>query len=136
LAKGDGVRFEWFVQPRRILRTDGAASGVEFVRTRLAGGTDRSAKIEALPGSEFVIEADMVVKALGQEALLDFIAAIDRLKVVDGRIVIDPQTRQTSVPRLFAGGDCISTGAEIVNAVEEGKLAARAIDVALKREQA
>ena len=45
--------------------------------------------------------------------------------------MIDPATGATSVPRLFAGGDCISKGAEVVDAVQEGKIAAAGIDAAL-----
>jgi dihydropyrimidine dehydrogenase (NAD+) subunit PreT len=133
LAKTDGVRFEWLAQPRRIVQCDGRASGVEFVRTRPVDGADRTAKVEAVPGSEFVIEADMIVKALGQETLVDFVKAVPGLKVDGGRIAVDPQSGQTSVPGLFAGGDCTSKGAEIVNAVEEGKIAARGIDAALQQ---
>lgn len=132
LARADGVHFEWFAQPRRVVQSGGVATGVEFVRTRLADAGDRKAKVETVPHSEFVIEADMIVKALGQRPLIEFLHAIDGLAVENGRLVVDPATGQTSVPGLFAGGDCISKGAEIVNAVEEGKIAARGIDALLR----
>jgi hypothetical protein len=74
-----------------------------------------------LAGSAFVVEADMIVKALGQEPLMELFAALPELRVDDGKIKIDPATGATSVPGLFAGGDCISKGAEIVNAVQEGQ---------------
>ena len=69
----------------------------------------------------------MVIKALGQQPLVEFMASIDGLEVDDGRLVVDRQNGATSVPGLFAGGDCISKGAEVVDAVEEGKIAARGI---------
>jgi dihydropyrimidine dehydrogenase (NAD+) subunit PreT len=128
LMKQDGVRFEWFAQPVRVLERDGAACGVEFVRTRLDDPGSRRGKLTVLAGSAFVVEADMVVKALGQEPLMELFAALPELRVDDGKIKIDPATGATSVPGLFAGGDCISKGAEIVNAVQEGKIAAAGID--------
>ncbi|MCP4594286.1 MAG: NAD(P)-dependent oxidoreductase [bacterium] len=133
LAKTDGVRFEWFAQPQRIVAANGVTTGMEFVRTRLADAADRKAKIEVVPNSAFVLEADMIVKALGQEPLTDFVSSINGLDLDDGRIVIDPQTGQTSVPGLFAGGDCLTKGAEIVNAVEHGKTAGHGIHALLQQ---
>lgn len=125
--KQDGVRFEWYAQPKRVVAKNGSATGVEFVRTRVEDPTSRRSKIVPIPGSEFIIEADMIVKALGQEPLDDLINALPGLKVSSGKIVVDPATGATSVPGLYAGGDCISKGAEIVNAVQEGKIAAAGI---------
>ena len=69
LAKSDGVRFEWFAQPIRVIGDGGSARGVEFVRTELDDPRSRSGRVRPLPGSNFVLPADMVVKALGQEPL-------------------------------------------------------------------
>src|SRR5262245_21745904 len=69
LAKADGVRFEWFVQPARVVAEGGRACGVEFVRTEPADRTSRQSPVRPVAGSEFVIRADMIVKALGQEAI-------------------------------------------------------------------
>ncbi len=74
----------------------------------------------------------MVVKALGQQPLLDLLGGIKALNVKNGKVVVNPDTMQTSVPKLYAGGDCTSKGAEIVNAVAEGKRAARAINSQLE----
>ncbi len=125
--KQDGVIFEWFAQPLRIVEHKGRAAGVEFIRTELDDPTSRAGKLKAIPGSEFIIEADMVVKALGQETLLDLLRALPALAVDGGKVAVDPATGATSIRGLFAGGDCISKGAEIVNAVEEGKIAAAGI---------
>jgi dihydropyrimidine dehydrogenase (NAD+) subunit PreT len=131
LARADGVRFEWFAQPIRVLGADGVVQGVEFVRTELDDQNSRSGQLKILPGSNFVIPAEMVVKALGQEPLLDLVAALPDLTCDRGKIVVDPATGATSVPGLFAGGDCLRTGGEIVDAVEDGKIAARGIHAAL-----
>jgi dihydropyrimidine dehydrogenase (NAD+) subunit PreT len=133
LARADGVRFAWFAQPVRILGEDGRARGVEFVQTRLEDPRSREGRIGTIPGSNYVLPADMVVKALGQEPLLDLIAALPGLKHEKGRIVVQPQTGATSVPGLYAGGDCLRNGGEVVDAVQDGKVAARGIHAALVR---
>lgn len=100
----------------------GTATGVtSAVSAGLPGG--RSAKLETIPGSNFTLECDMVVKALGQEPLIELLKAIPGLKTDKGRVLIDESGR-TSVPKLFAGGDCTSRGAEVVDAVQAGKVAA------------
>jgi glutamate synthase (NADPH/NADH) small chain len=128
LARTDGVQFEWFAQPLRIVANgNGHATGVEFVRTSADGATSRSGPLRTLAGSNFTLSADMVVKALGQEPLLDLLKALPGLRVAGGKVVADRATGATSVPKLFAGGDCIRGGGEIVDAVQDGKVAARGI---------
>jgi glutamate synthase (NADPH/NADH) small chain len=133
LAKADGVRFEWFAQPARIVERDGKATGVEFVRTRTNSGS-RDGPLHVVPGSNFVLEADMVVKALGQEPLLELLRGIPALRLDGAKVWVDRTTGATSVPKLFAGGDCIRGGGEIVDAVQDGKIAASGIDRELARE--
>jgi glutamate synthase (NADPH/NADH) small chain len=124
LAKGDGVRFEWHAAPLRVVARDGRAAGVEFVRVE---PSSRRGGLRPVPGSEFVIEADLIVKALGQEPLLDLLGALPGLTHDRGRVAIDPSTGATSVPGLFAGGDCLRNGGEVVDAVQDGKVAALGI---------
>jgi glutamate synthase (NADPH/NADH) small chain len=76
----------------------------------------------------------MVVKALGQEPLLDLLDALPGLKHEKGRVAADPKTRATTVPSLFAGGDCLRNGGEVVDAVQDGKLAARGIHAFVTRQ--
>jgi dihydropyrimidine dehydrogenase (NAD+) subunit PreT len=127
LARADGVRFEWFAQPIRVIGDGGMARGVEFLRTELEKGDSRSGLLTTLAGSNFVIPADMIVKALGQEPLDDLVAALPELKRENGSILVDPATRATTIAGLFAGGDCLRNGGEIVDAVQDGKMAARGI---------
>jgi glutamate synthase (NADPH/NADH) small chain len=133
LARADGIRFEWFAQPVRIVAENGSGSarGVEFVRTELEDPGSRLGRVRPIAGSNFVLPADMVVKALGQEPLVDLLAALPGLKHDQGRIHVDEATGATSIPRLFAGGDCLRSGGEIVDAVRDGTIAARGIDAAL-----
>jgi len=132
LARSDGVRFEWLAQPHRIVAHDGRVGGVEFSRTELSG-SGRTAQVRTVEGSQFEIQADMVIEALGQDPCYDFLRSIPELTVERGRVVIDPTDYATSIPKLFAGGDCVSGGAEIVDAVQAGKLAARGIHQSLAR---
>ncbi len=131
LAKTDGVRFEWCAAPVRILGADTRVTGVEFQKTELDEPATRSGRVRPVAGSEFVLAADMVVKALGQEHLLDLIAAVPGLHHEKGTIVVDRATGRTSVARLFAGGDCLRSGGEVVDAVQDGKVAARGIHATL-----
>jgi dihydropyrimidine dehydrogenase (NAD+) subunit PreT len=126
LAKGDGVIFEWLAAPLECLQASGTLSGLRMQRLEMHG-LGRDATLVPVAGSEFMIECDMVVKALGQQPLIELMNTIDGLEVDRGRVVVDAQSGATSVPGLFAGGDCTSKGAEVVNAVEEGKIAARGI---------
>jgi glutamate synthase (NADPH/NADH) small chain len=126
LAKGDGVAFEWLISPVECLQRGGGLTGLRMQRIEMHG-QGREAKLEPVAGKEFTLECDMVIKALGQQPLVEFMNAIDGLEVDRGRLVVDSQSGATSVPGLYAGGDCISKGAEVVNAVEEGKIAARGI---------
>ena len=126
LARGDGVRFEWHAAPLRVIELDGRAAGVEFARVE--PGEGRRHDLRPIPGSGFVLRADLIIKALGQVPLLDLLDSLPGLAHDRGMVAIDPATRATTVPRLFAGGDCLRNGGEVVDAVQDGKLAARGID--------
>jgi dihydropyrimidine dehydrogenase (NAD+) subunit PreT len=125
--KKEGVRFEFLAQPVRICVENGIVEGVECVRMSL-GQKDASGRPAPRPveGSDFVIAADQVVKAIGQEKAS--LAARLNLKTQRGYIEVDAKS-QTSLPGVYAGGDCIrwNGAASTVMAVQDGKLAARAI---------
>jgi glutamate synthase (NADPH/NADH) small chain len=131
LAKADGVSFEWFAQPVRIISNNGIAQGVEFVRTEAENTGSRQSPVRPVAGSNFVVHADMIVKALGQEPLLELLKALPNLRIDRGKVAVDRATGATSIPRLYAGGDCIRGGGEIVDAVQDGKVAALGIHAAL-----
>jgi glutamate synthase (NADPH/NADH) small chain len=126
LAKADGVAFEWLTAPVECLQADGTLTGLRMQRLDMQG-QGRDATLVPVEGSEYTLECDMAVKALGQQPLTGLMDSIDGLQVDRGRVMVDTSSGATSVAGLFAGGDCISKGAEVVNAVEEGKIAARGI---------
>ena len=118
-AKREGVRFRFQTQPVAILPV-----GLECVRMEL-GAPDHSGrrKPEPVPGSNFLIECDMVILAIGQARFLEFLSACRGVELRDGNVVVDPETGRTSNPRYYAGGDCVNGGREVVDAVAEGKRA-------------
>lgn len=131
LAQKDGVVFHWNTQPVRIVG-NGRVEGLECVRTRLIG-QGRKAKVEMVLGSEFTLPADMLVRALGQQSLLDFLKSLPGVQIEKGRVVVNHESGQTANPKYFAGGDCVNGGKEVVDAVAEGMRAARGIDAALSK---
>lgn len=126
LAKHDGVSFEWLAQPLRIEGKDGRVCALHCRRLKLTPDAGGRGKLEDVADSDFVMPCDMVVFALGQEPHKEFLSKIPGLKLHNGSIAVDSETCATSVPGLYAGGDCVKV-AEVVNAVAHGKKAARAI---------
>ena len=126
LAKMDGVIFHWNTQPLEILGQNDSVHGLRCVRTQVVG-KGRSARVEPVVGSDFTIEVDMVVKALGQQPIVELMRSIDGLKLESGRVAVNQETHQTGNPKYFAGGDCVNGGKEVVDAVADGMRAARGI---------
>ncbi|AMU10970.1 NAD(P)-dependent oxidoreductase [Burkholderia cenocepacia] len=115
-AQKSGVTLVTHAKPVRIVGTDGQVTGVEF---------------EGASGERFTIDADMVLKAIGQTLVPDGIAAT-LLTSDRTRIAVDADGR-TALPDVWAGGDCAATdGIDLtVQAVQDGKRAAASIDATL-----
>jgi NADPH-dependent glutamate synthase beta subunit-like oxidoreductase len=122
--------------PLRFLG-DAELEAVECRRCRL-GDPDASGRRapEELAGTEFRLQADTVVKAIGQRPRADFLQWIDGLELERGKVKVDPATGQTSNPKYFAAGDATNGGATVVEAVREAKVAARGIDALVGRRAA
>lgn len=125
-ALGEGIEFQFLTQPVRALAKDGQRLGLECAQVRFTDGASRRHAVEFVPGSEFLIPADQVVKAIGQQK--PPLAALLGLETAGGYIRIDVEHR-TSIPGVYAGGDGVrAAGAcSTVMAVEDGKLAAQSI---------
>ncbi len=135
LAREEGGQFLFLAAPTRFLPDqDGRLRAVECIRMRL-GEPDDSGRRRPVPieGSEFTLETDLAVLALGYWADPRLGEAIPGLQTHDnGLITVDPETGQTSVPGVFAGGDNV-TGPDLVGrAAAAGIRAARAIDAYLQ----
>jgi glutamate synthase (NADPH/NADH) small chain len=125
LARTRGVSILYWLAPVELLSEGGSVRGVRFARQRLAAG-------RLVPdGEECILEADMVLKAIGQR-LGNPVLTQCRLALRDGRIAVDARGR-TSVPGVWAGGDCIAEGRDLtVDAVAQGLRAARDIELLLR----
>jgi ferredoxin len=137
-AEHEGAHFRYLTSPVRILGNP-RVTAVECVRMEL-GPPDESGRRRPLPipGSEFVIEADSVIMAIGQTSDLSFIQEEDGIELTRwGTIVTDPETMATTAPGIFAGGDVVAAGPRIIiQAVADGLQAARAIDDYLQGQRA
>ncbi len=129
LAKQDGVVFLWQTQPVRVLGCDGVVTELECVRTRPGAPDAKGRRAPAvIPGSEFTIEVDMVVRAVGQKPTTEFLRAVRGIELrKDGTVALN-ERHQTGNAKYFAGGDCANGGKEVVDAVAEGMAAARGLD--------
>jgi len=126
LAQTSGVLIRPWARPVALESHGGAASGALFERTREEGGALVGA------GRAYRVEADVVFVAIGQKAAPESLGGAEVRCDRDGRIVVDEE-RRTSLAGVWAGGDCVAGGLDLtVNAVEDGKRAARSIDAALK----
>ena len=134
LAKKDGVVFLWQTQPVRILGEKGVVIGIECLRTEL-GAPDAKGRRSPrpIPGTEFTLAVDMVVRAVGQKPVTEFLRAIPGLALNKGGTVVVSELHQTGNPKYFAGGDCTNGGKEVVDAVAEGMAAAHSLDAFLGR---
>ena len=126
-ARKEGIEFRFLTQPARVILDGGSPVGLECLRVEL-GAPDASGRPAPVTvnGSEFVIAADQIVKAIGQEK--PSLAKMLGLATMKGFIAVDGSF-QTSLAGVYAIGDCVrATGAaSTVMAVQDGKLAAAAI---------
>ncbi len=133
-ALEEGVRMVFLAAPDRITATD---DGKLLHCLRMAlGEPDRSGRRRPVPveGSEFVVEADTIIGAIGQSTDTGFLYNDLPVRLnAWGDIDIDGHTMQTSEPTVFAGGDCVTGPATVIQAVAAGRRAATAIDDLLVR---
>lgn len=115
-AQTNGVKIRHWAAPKEVVCESGRVSGVRFAVTQLRDGR----LVEN--GAGFVLQADMVLKAIGQTYIAT--DAGEAIALENGRIAVDEHGR-TDVARVWAGGDCIVGGRDLtVEAVEHGKVAA------------
>jgi glutamate synthase (NADPH/NADH) small chain len=125
-AEQEGIDFHWLVSPVAIL--DDGQRNVRAVRcVRMAlGEPDESGRRRPVPepGSEFEIEADMVVYAIGTNAN-PIIGQTSRLKLDKRGYIATDDDLATSIPGVFAGGDIVTGAATVIEAMGAGRRAAR-----------
>ncbi len=137
-AKQDGVEFKWLTAPKKIIGNEaGRVTGIECVKMKLGeAGPDGRQRPEEVKGSNFIIEVDAVIKAIGQTRFVSLIEAFD-LAHTNGVVDIDETTMQTSNDKVFACGDVVFGNGQgeamVVTAVQQGKNAAYKIHERLRK---
>ena len=125
-ALREGIELRELVAPMRILGKRGRVTGIEMIKMRLGEADDDGRRRpEPVADSRFVIDCETVLPAIGQIASTE-VAADARIS--DGRIFADPAAFQTSLTGVFAGGDVVTGGSTVIEAVAHGQRAAVAID--------
>ena len=127
-ALQEGVSFEYLTAPIKI--TPGKPLKLTLQQMEL-GEPDDSGRRRPVPikGSEYTVEVDTIVKAIGQAVVVpaDFGVEVNR----QGRIVINEETMQASLPGVYAGGDGVYGPSSVIDALRDGRKAAHSIDVSL-----
>jgi len=136
-AEHEGVKFHFLAAPTRVISDDnGNAAHLEFLKMEL-GEPDASGRRRPVPveGSETLMEADMIVSAIGQGPDVAFMEKDNRLKEMNvtrwSTIDANPEILQSNIPNVFAAGDAYTGASLVVEAIGGGRRAARAIHLFL-----
>ena len=123
----EGVELHELVAPSRIVGKNGKVQGIEMIRMEL-GPPDDSGRRRPVPmeGSEFVIECDMVLPAIGQRASIESAGGLEITPW--NTVVSDEMTLATSQEGVFSGGDVNNGGSTVIKAIADGQQAALSID--------
>jgi formate dehydrogenase (NADP+) beta subunit len=136
-AEEEEVRFEYLCAPTKIIEDKGRVKGVECIKMEL-GEPDESGRRRPVPikGSEFVVDTDILIPAIGQRVDLSFIEEKDGIKATKWSTVeSDDEIFQTSQAGIFTAGDCVTGPDVLVRAAGNARLAAEMIDLYLQGKQ-
>ncbi len=137
-AKEEGVVFHYLIAPVQVIATDGKVSGLKCLRMEL-GAPDTSGRRSPVPikGSEFVIDCDAVIPAVGQICVVDCVLPEEDESVVTKwkTLIVDQTTFQSDKKNVFGGGDCVTGPKTLIAALAAGKNAARFISQFLQHGQ-
>ena len=130
-AEAEGIVIVYRRGPRRFVGEDGRVTGLETIAVESVFDADGRFAPVFLPDTEALIPTDTVILAVGQAADIDFLDAVNLERTRVGGLAIDPQTLQTSDPRIWAGGDVARGPRNLIDAVADGQRAAASIHRAL-----
>lgn len=125
----EGVEVRFLVAPTEIILRNRKACALRCSQMRL-GDVDNSGRRQPVPieSSEFTVELDTIIPAIGQRPVLSFLSGKDGVESTkQGTLAVDPETMATSRPGLFAGGDAVSGPATVTEAMASAKVAAESI---------
>jgi len=132
-AEKEGIKFHFLALPVKLVTDGGKVIGAECQRMEL-GEPDASGRRRPVPvsGSEFVVPAELVLTAIGEQPELSFLPK-DKVVLTDWGSIKADEDGRTSLPWLFAAGDCASGPATIVEAMAGAKRAARSMEAYLSK---
>jgi NADPH-dependent glutamate synthase beta subunit-like oxidoreductase/ferredoxin len=129
-CQAEGVEIQYLVMPKRIIGESEKIAAIECLRTQL-GEPDASGRRRPIPisGSEFTIEVDNVLSAIGQVPDLPAFSGIENFGLTkQSTFIVDENTGGTNVEGVYAGGDAVTGPKNIIGAILGGKIAALGID--------
>jgi glutamate synthase (NADPH/NADH) small chain len=132
-ARQEGVEFKMLCSPQEIVGSDGFVTGLIATRMEL-GEPDSSGRRApvCVVGSEFEIECDTVIMAVGTRANPLLAKAVPGLALNDRGYITADENGATNLPGVFAGGDSVTGSATVIRAMGAGKVGARSIDAWLR----
>jgi NADH-quinone oxidoreductase subunit F len=135
-ALREGVELETLVTPIKIYAKEGHLVGIECIRNRL-GEVDATGRRKPVPvpGSEFKVNLDTLIVAIGEKPNSEFLASMGMEIDKGGRIKVNNKTLETSIKGVFAGGDLVTGPNTVIDAIASGKKAAQSIERFLRNQQ-
>ena len=130
IAKMDGCKFIWLAAPKEVMGDNGKVNSLVCSTMQLGEPDSSGRRTPVDTGETFTLEVDMVIKAAGQTPFEDLVQKAG-IENSHGKIIINSNC-QTNINGVFAGGDAVNGGKEVVDAVQAGKDGAKAIVTFLK----
>jgi glutamate synthase (NADPH/NADH) small chain len=119
IAKLDGCKIIWLASPKEIKGENGKVTQLVCEVMKLGEPDDSGRRSPIVSGETFTLDVDMVIKAAGQTAFEELVNT-NQFENTTGKIVVSNKTI-TNIEGVFAGGDCVNGGKEVVDAVQAGK---------------
>ncbi|HEY7348560.1 MAG TPA: FAD-dependent oxidoreductase [Ktedonobacterales bacterium] len=135
-GENEGTDMIFMGSQKRIIEKDGRVAGIEFVRNKM-GEPDEKGRQRPIPipGSEFIIECDTIIPAIGQALETEVLEHEPGIAITRRRTIeTDPYHFMTGRKGVFAGGDAVIGASTVIECVAQGKLAARSMDAYLRGE--
>lgn len=129
-AEKEGIKIHCLTAPVRVVEESGHVVGLECIRLE-PGKFDKSGRRTPIPvdGSNFILEMDMVITALGLFQDTEDLVLDDEITLGTGKVIeIDRENMMTSIPGVFAGGDCVRGPETVIGAIADGRKSAQTID--------
>jgi len=128
-ALGEGIEIQFLVAPTEVIVKDGRVNSIRCLRMELGEPDDSGRRRPVpIPGSEFNVDADTVIVAIGQAPDLSFLDGSGVEIARDGTIPANPDTLATNLPKVFVAGDVQTGPATVIQAVAAGRKAALGIN--------